>query len=233
MEATDDIASESATPMQDVTSPPNMSIPPISPAAVAMVTPNENLMLPHPPRDPTANSEIEPRQQEPITVMANLNEHQQKVDLDKDLEHHLRALTIRERDAPNSLTVATAYNNIGVVYYKKGDFDKALEHYQRALTIEERDAPNSLIVATSHNNIGHVYDDKGDLDKALEHIHFAMALRERDAPNSSAVAFAKKWVADITKEISARMTAKKDDSDDYLEETFEEFIVFGPPLTKM
>ena len=53
----------------------------------------------------------------------------EKGDLDKALEYHQRALTIKERDAPNSLTVATSYNNIGLVYYEKGDLDQALEHY--------------------------------------------------------------------------------------------------------
>ena len=107
--------------------------------------------------------------------------------MDKALEQYQRALTIQEVDAPNSLTVANSYNNIGCVYREKGDSDKALEQYQRALTIQEVDVPNSLTVAISYNNIGLVYYDKGDLDKALEHYQHALTF-ERDAPNSLTVA---------------------------------------------
>jgi tetratricopeptide (TPR) repeat protein len=93
-----------------------------------------------------------------------------KGDLEKTLEHYQRALTIQERDAPNSLIVAVSYGNIGNVYYGKGrDSEKALEHYQSALVIRERDAPDSLILARSHTNIGNVCFDKGDMEKALEH----------------------------------------------------------------
>lgn len=62
---------------------PNMSISPISPA-VAMGTPQEMLMLPPPPRNPTESSEIERRQQHiawlnQVNAMAIMNQQQQAV----------------------------------------------------------------------------------------------------------------------------------------------------------
>ena len=125
-------------------------------------------------------------QQSPLAAMANLP--QQHSYLDKVLEPYLRALSSEERDAPNSLTVANSYNNIGCVYREKGDSDKALEQYQRALTIQEVDVPNSLTVATTYINIGLVYADKGDLDKALEYHQRALTIRDRDAQHALAVA---------------------------------------------
>ena len=92
-----------------------------------------------------------------------------KGDLDKALEYHQRALTIRDRDAPNALAVATTYNSTGHAYYKKDDLGKALEYHQRALTIRDRDAQHALAVAASHNSIGHTYCI-GDGIRKLEEI---------------------------------------------------------------
>ena len=78
-------------------------------------------------------------------------------------------MEIEEREAPNSLTVATSYNNIGTVLYDQGDLEGALQQeYRKALEIQEIEAPNSLSVARSYNNIGTVLSAQGDLDGALK-----------------------------------------------------------------
>ena len=55
-------------------------------------------------------------------------------------------------------SVAASFNNIGVVYEKKGDFENALVQHQKALEIRTRvfgsDHPH---VAASYNNIANIY----------------------------------------------------------------------------
>jgi tetratricopeptide (TPR) repeat protein len=80
----------------------------------------------------------------------------------------MKALAIQEREAPNSLTVATSYNNIGSLYDDQGKNEKAFEYYMKALAIQEREAPNSLTVATSYNNIGSLYKNQGKNEKAFD-----------------------------------------------------------------
>ena len=49
---------------------------------------------------------------------------------------------------PNHVDVALSYNNIGLVYSKKGDLYQALDYYQRALEIKEKQlGPNHVDVA--------------------------------------------------------------------------------------
>ena len=63
--------------------------------------------------------------------------------------------------------MATPFNNIGVVYRKKGDFENALVQYQKALEIRTRvfgsDHPD---VAMSKYNIAILKKTQGDLEGA-------------------------------------------------------------------
>lgn len=76
--------------------------------------------------------------------------------------------------------VATAYNEIGVVYYNQGEYPKALEYYTKALAIWEKvfgtEHPD---VARIYNNIGGVYLRQGDIPKALEYSTKAFAIWEK------------------------------------------------------
>jgi rhomboid domain-containing protein 1 len=95
-----------------------------------------------------------------------------------------KALEIRKRLAPDSLTVATSYNNIGLVLYSQGDLEGALVEYQKALEVQKRLAPDSLTVATSYNNIGAVLRSQGNLEGALVEYRKALEIQKRLAPDS-------------------------------------------------
>jgi CHAT domain-containing protein/Tfp pilus assembly protein PilF len=99
-------------------------------------------------------------------------------------EYHTRALAIRERLAPNSLSVATSLNNLGNGARVRGDLAAAHEYHTRALAIRERLAPNSLNVATSLNNLGIVAVFRADLVSAEEYFRRALTIRERLSPDS-------------------------------------------------
>ncbi|CAF1167451.1 unnamed protein product, partial [Didymodactylos carnosus] len=64
----------------------------------------------------------------------------------------------------NHPSLATTYNNIGLVHDEKGEYDKALENYERTLEIELKSLPsNHPSLATTYNNIGLVHAVKGDM----------------------------------------------------------------------
>ncbi|MHB8261993.1 MAG: tetratricopeptide repeat protein [Bacteroidia bacterium] len=67
--------------------------------------------------------------------------------------------------------IATAYNNIGMIYFNQGDHYKALENHFASLKISEKNG-NKRGVAASYNNIGMIYFNQGEHYKALEN-HFA------------------------------------------------------------
>jgi len=73
-----------------------------------------------------------------------------------------------------------SYNNIGVIYNKRGDYDKSLEYHPKALDIYEKvlgkEHPDT---ASSYNNIGNVYMNRGDYDKSLEYHQKALEIREK------------------------------------------------------
>jgi tetratricopeptide (TPR) repeat protein len=55
-----------------------------------------------------------------------------------------------------------AYNNLGLVYYKKKDFDMAVSSFKKAISKEDKAA-----AAFACFNMGNVFLDKGDLKKAI------------------------------------------------------------------
>ena len=83
-------------------------------------------------------------------------------DYRKALEIELKVLR------PDHPSTAESYNNIGVVYYKKGDYENAFVEHRKALEIRLKVLrPKHLSTAESYNIIGWVYFQKGDYENAL------------------------------------------------------------------
>jgi tetratricopeptide (TPR) repeat protein len=81
-------------------------------------------------------------------------------------ESYSRALSIRERWAPDSLEVAATLNGLGNVAFNRGDLSGATDVFLRALSIHDRLAPESLAAAAVLNNLGGVARETGDLGAA-------------------------------------------------------------------
>ena len=60
---------------------------------------------------------------------------QDQGDLEGALKEYRKALEIKEREAPNSLTVATSYDNIGSVLKGQDDLERELKEYRKCLDI--------------------------------------------------------------------------------------------------
>lgn len=103
---------------------------------------------------------------------------------ERALDHHQRALEIyRERYGDVHPRVASVFNNIGVVYYRRGDFAQAIEHMGASLAIHEKTRPpGHPALMRQLDNLAAAQSEFGDLDQAIELARRARAMRAvRDA----------------------------------------------------
>ena len=109
-------------------------------------------------------------------------------DLTQAEEYFGQALSIRETDAPDSLTVAGCLGELGGVAIMRGDFARGEELLLRALAIQRKQAPDSMAVADSLVDLGRAAKGRGDLQKAREYYSQALPTFEKLAPGSLTVA---------------------------------------------
>ena len=90
--------------------------------------------------------------------------------------YHQRALKIKlEQLGPNHVSVASSYNNLGIVCRNKGDLEQASDYHQRAMKILlEQLEPSHGNVAASYNSLGNVCLEKGDLEQADDYCQRAL-----------------------------------------------------------
>ena len=85
-----------------------------------------------------------------------------------------------QKFAPDHPSVATSYNNLGLVHNKLGDFEKAKECHELALSIAQKEiGPENVQVAASYNNLGLVHDKPGDFERAKESYELALSIRQK------------------------------------------------------
>jgi class 3 adenylate cyclase len=92
----------------------------------------------------------------------------------------------------DTVGTATAYNNIGNIFYYQGDYSKALENYIRSLEYEEMTAGRNgeSGLATSYLNIGSVYALQEEFYQALNYFTKALLLyQQADDVNGTASAY--------------------------------------------
>lgn len=97
-------------------------------------------------------------------------------------------IAVRERVAGESVSVARALINLGVVAYARRDSARAETNFRRALALQETLAPDSLDLARSLNNLAILARDRSDLATADSYHSRALVIREKLAPGSLDVA---------------------------------------------
>ncbi|CAF1502842.1 unnamed protein product, partial [Didymodactylos carnosus] len=115
--------------------------------------------------------------------------HTKNPEYDKALQNYEKTPETKLKSSPfNHPSLATTYNNIGLVLHEKvlhqkGEYDKALENYESALEIQLKPLPfNHPSLATTYNNIGLVLHEKGEYDKALENYERALEIQLKPLP---------------------------------------------------
>lgn len=91
-------------------------------------------------------------------------EAHQKLDL--ALEHHLASLGINKTYGLES-GIGSNYNNIGLIYYKKGKLEIALDYFKLAKEIKEEKGDKSGL-ASALCNMANIYNDQNKLDLAVQ-----------------------------------------------------------------
>jgi diguanylate cyclase (GGDEF)-like protein len=104
-------------------------------------------------------------------------------DYERGLDHHLKALAIRERLGDEG-DVALSLNNIGIVYSRLRHNDRALDYFGRALVLRRRLGPATRLAAIL-SNIGDAHLERGDLGAALQAHQEALEIRTRVGDRSA------------------------------------------------
>jgi CHAT domain-containing protein/Tfp pilus assembly protein PilF len=91
---------------------------------------------------------------------------------------NLRALAIREKQAPDSEAVALSLYKLGRLAVARGDLDGADAYYRRSLALMEARVPRSPRVTERLTSLAEVALARGRLDEAQELLRRAIALLE-------------------------------------------------------
>jgi CHAT domain-containing protein/Tfp pilus assembly protein PilF len=68
----------------------------------------------------------------------------------------------------NHHELGRVYNNLGIIYSKRGDYSKALNHYERAIQLLIKiPGRNKTAIINAYNNLGFIYQKMKDYEKAL------------------------------------------------------------------
>jgi signal transduction histidine kinase len=105
--------------------------------------------------------------------------------LDKALEYYNKTLDLLELKPIKSMDTIFLYNNIGIVYAKKGDIKTALSYFERALKGSNKPDRMGVRIQTL-NNLGIVFDKMGDDKKALYYFDEALRITKEKMPEDYA-----------------------------------------------
>lgn len=99
---------------------------------------------------------------------------------DDALRYHFESLELRKRIGASPVYLATALNNIGLVYYKLRDYNKGREYFQNSLKQLELEPQYRSYTGTTVINIALCYAYTGDLVKADSTLDVALAYCKTD-----------------------------------------------------
>lgn len=121
-----------------------------------------------------------------INALSNICENLIHDDWKKYQYYQYRYIITVLNNSPNNqleykkkllISLASALNNMGMIYKTKGDINKALNYYLESLKIQQT-VKDKLGIAACFNNIGAVYNIQGDIPKSLEYWHKSLTILE-------------------------------------------------------
>jgi len=117
------------------------------------------------------------KKSEKITVLHQLTQFFMAQDGEKAIEYANQAISLAE-DLHKPNEKATAYKNIGNVYFYLGRYEEAENNYLKSIEISQGTG-NLEGVAKSYNNIGVLNSRQGKYDKALEFYNKSLAIKQK------------------------------------------------------
>jgi len=105
------------------------------------------------------------------------NRHRANMELEEAMDEYQFCLAIHEEEA-DSLGIARAYNNIGIVHMMSGKYEIGIEYWLQSLNIKLRN--NELIsAATTMGNIALYYKDIGKYEEAEKFLTDALEINKK------------------------------------------------------
>lgn len=79
-----------------------------------------------------------------------------------------KAKKIYIREYGENHYVGRVYNNLGIIFSRRGDYSKALSYYERAIQLSNKiPGRNKTAIINAYNNLGGIYQKMNDYEKAL------------------------------------------------------------------
>jgi len=104
----------------------------------------------------------------------------QLVRYDSAVSYYERSVELFEQQPQiNSANRATALNNLGSAWHRKGAYDQAIGYFEKALAIDRAAlGDNHPNVARDYNNLGSAWHRKGAYDQAIGYYEKAVAIAQ-------------------------------------------------------
>lgn len=95
---------------------------------------------------------------------------------------------IKDHKITDAATLASVYNEAGVLHHSMGDYERAIQDMKQSLTWNLQGNSNPAHLAVEYSNIGSILNRMGDYDEAIFNFNKSLALYTRQNPNSLDVA---------------------------------------------
>lgn len=122
-------------------------------------------------------------------------------------------------------TLATLYNNLGLVYYLRTVFDSAMMAFSKSLEYET-ESNNQTGIAKSYQNIGLVHYEMGNNKKFFEYMKNALAIFEKEKDNI--------YIAQVSNNLAIAYVEDSDYDNAFLyySKALDSFDKYGDKLNK-
>jgi tetratricopeptide (TPR) repeat protein len=112
-----------------------------------------------------------------VKVLCDLSwDYKSKGDYDKAMMNAVEAQKLSEK-INDTAGLASAYNNMGLIFFREGKYTEALENHHLSLELAQK-MGNKKSIAASYNSIALVYQDLGDYAEALQYGFSSLTLEE-------------------------------------------------------
>ncbi|HEY0781076.1 MAG TPA: CHAT domain-containing protein [Thermoanaerobaculia bacterium] len=111
-----------------------------------------------------------------------------------------KSLSLKAKQAPESLSVTTTLDNLGGLAKLRGDLDSAEEYFRRSLRLRLRKSPRDQYVARSLGLLGDLAAERGDLARAERYLRASLSLYEQFALEEQTVGLSLAYLGDVSLE---------------------------------
>jgi len=113
--------------------------------------------------------------EEKSKILLQLSDLYFPVSIDKSLEYDLMNADLQQKMG-STKNLSGTYNNIGLIYYRKGDYGKSLEYFELSLQLRE-ELNDTVNIVKTLNNLGVIAQTSGNFERALEYLNRSLIFK--------------------------------------------------------